>query len=64
MAFALAICSRLVPEFEIGKNNSGSADRQAAADRQRPLAMMSGARVRRWSGKAWALDHDKVLGLI
>jgi hypothetical protein len=34
IALASPICSRDLPDSESGKNNSGSADRQAAADRQ------------------------------
>ena len=34
IAFASATCSSAWPKAEIGKNNSGLADRQAAADRQ------------------------------
>jgi hypothetical protein len=36
IALAFAACSRAGPEAEIGKNRSGSADRQAAADRHPP----------------------------
>jgi hypothetical protein len=34
MAFAAAACARDGPDDEIGKNRSGSADRQAANERQ------------------------------
>jgi hypothetical protein len=34
IALASAICSSDLPDSDSGKNNSGSADRQAAADRQ------------------------------
>jgi hypothetical protein len=40
ITLASAICSRDLPDSESGKNNSGSADRQAAADRQ--LAPVAG----------------------
>jgi len=36
IALASAACSRAGPESEIGKNSSGSADRQAATDRHYP----------------------------
>jgi hypothetical protein len=38
MAFASAACSMDWPDDEIGKNRSGSADRQAAKERQSLLA--------------------------
>ncbi len=36
IALAAAACSRAGPQSEIGKNSSGSADRQAATDRHCP----------------------------
>jgi|HubBroStandDraft_5_1064220.scaffolds.fasta_scaffold09761_3 hypothetical protein len=34
MALASAACSRALPDDDTGKNKSGSADQQAATDRQ------------------------------
>jgi len=39
MAFAAAICARPGPDDEIGKNNSGSANRQAAVRRQSAISI-------------------------
>lgn len=39
MALASAACSRALPDDDTGKNKSGSADQQAATDRQSSSAI-------------------------